>query len=273
MSVAYAASIPARFHGAATNLPPTRVVIHATVSPCVAGGARNVATYFQSPQAGGSAHVIADPGELVRCVPDNVVAYHAPPNAHSLGIELCDPSAGDPARWGDKAHQAMLALAAGQVREWCDAYSIPAVWLSPADLVAGRRGITSHANVSAAWHETDHTDPGAGFPVAGFLDLVTGGDDDMTPEQAQMLQQVHDALYTDPKAFGLTPMWATLSSVARDVAEIKERVASMHAGNYGEKAGFAGGDLAWLDKRLNGVIEKLTPKKTTAKAAAKQAKG
>jgi hypothetical protein len=138
----------------------------------------------------------------------------------------------------------------------------------------GQAGFGWHGMGGAAWG--GHT--GCAGPLrdpqrATVLAQLTGDDDDMTPEQAQMLQQVHDALYTDPKAFGLTPMWATLSSVARDVAEIKERVASMHAGNYGEKAGFAGGDLAWLDKRLNGVIEKLTPKKTTAKAAAKQAKG
>lgn len=86
-------------------------------------------------------------------------------------------------------------------------------------------------------------------------------DDDMTPDQAKMLQEVHDALYSDPHAFGLTPMWATLSSVARDVADIKARVASMHAGDYGEGTGAEPGDLRWLDHRLNAVIAKLTPPK------------
>lgn len=33
---------------------------------------------------------------------------------------------------------------------------------------AGQRGICTHADISAAFRESDHTDPGSGFP----LDLV-----------------------------------------------------------------------------------------------------
>jgi hypothetical protein len=40
------------------------------------------------------------------------------------------------------------------------------------DLLAGRRGITGHSEVSAAYGRTDHWDPGPGFPVDGFLDRV-----------------------------------------------------------------------------------------------------
>ncbi len=45
-------------------------------------------------------------------------------------------------------------------------------WLAPGDLVAGRRGITGHVDVSRAFELSDHWDPGPGFPVESFLDTV-----------------------------------------------------------------------------------------------------
>jgi hypothetical protein len=44
--------------------------------------------------------------------------------------------------------------------------------LSADDLLAGRRGLTGHAQVSAAFRKSDHWDPGPGFPVESFLDRV-----------------------------------------------------------------------------------------------------
>jgi hypothetical protein len=45
-------------------------------------------------------------------------------------------------------------------------------WLDADDVRAGRRGITGHAEVSAAYRQSDHWDPGPGFPVESFLDRV-----------------------------------------------------------------------------------------------------
>jgi N-acetylmuramoyl-L-alanine amidase CwlA len=81
---------PAFRTSAGANKPPTRVVIHSTVSPCKPGGAEQIAAYFRSPAAGGSAHYVVDPDEVVQVVFDSVIAWHAPPNAHSIGIEMCD---------------------------------------------------------------------------------------------------------------------------------------------------------------------------------------
>jgi hypothetical protein len=44
--------------------------------------------------------------------------------------------------------------------------------LSADDLLAGRRGLSGHAQVSAAFRKSDHWDPGPGFPVESFLDRV-----------------------------------------------------------------------------------------------------
>lgn len=177
---------PAAHDSGPGNLPATRVVIHSTVSPCVPGGRHAIADYFRSPAAGGSAHYVADPVSCVQVVHDHIIAWHAPPNAHSFGIEMCDmpgPLPGDhfiPAvwkaarrtwRWRHPNQKAMLHVTAQLTAELCLAYSIPAVWLAPRQLRAGRKGVTSHANVSRTWHQSTHWDPGF-WPRRRFMRMV-----------------------------------------------------------------------------------------------------
>ena len=164
---------PAKFHGGSGNKPIDRIVIHCTVSPCVKGGARNIAAYFRDRVTRpSSAHYVVDPGEVVQTVWDSVVAYHAPPNDHSLGVELCDPMTGPGSRWRDDDHEAMLRHAAELVAGLCAAYNVPVRHVTPAQLRAGERGICGHADVRDAWHQTTHYDPGETFPWAHFLKLV-----------------------------------------------------------------------------------------------------
>lgn len=159
-------------HEGGPNGTITRVVIHATVSPCEPGDARNVAAYFQSPNSGGLAHYVVDPTEVVGCAPLDRWVWHAPPNPGSIGVELCDPQTGADSRWADDNHVAMLNRAASLVAGLCVHYSLPIVHLSAADLLVGKHGITGHAEVSGAWHQSDHTDPGSGFPWSAFIALV-----------------------------------------------------------------------------------------------------
>lgn len=168
---------PAAHTSTGNNKPINRIVLHGTVSPCVAGGARTTAAYFRSPSAGGSAHYVVDPVEAVQVVYDGVIAWHAPPNPNSLGVEMCDPvgdAQGKPlplSRWKDADHQKMLKLAARLVAELCLAYDVPVVLLSPADLKAGKRGICEHSDVSEAFHQSTHWDLGL-FPRRAFLRMV-----------------------------------------------------------------------------------------------------
>lgn len=164
---------PAKFHGGSDNKPITRVVIHCTVSPCVEGGADATARYFrESVTRPSSAHYVVDPGATRQVVYDSVEAYHAPPNRGSIGVELCDPQTGPETRWADDAHEAMLRRAARLVARLCLANGVPITKLGPADLLAGKHGICGHVDVSNAWHQTTHTDPGAGFPWPHFMQLV-----------------------------------------------------------------------------------------------------
>ena len=165
---------PAKFYGSKVNKPIKRLVIHLTISPCEIGGARSVAAYFRSyVTRPSSAHVVIDPSEAVQVVWDSYIAFHAPPNEHSKGYELCDPGTGPASRWDDLNHRRMLRQAARLVAADCLAFGIPPVKLGPYKLREGRKGICGHADVSKAFGQTDHTDPDSGaFPWRRFMRMV-----------------------------------------------------------------------------------------------------
>ena len=71
--------------------------------------------------------------------------------------------------------QAVVERAARLTADVCARYGIPLRRLRAADLVAGKRGVTGHADVSAAFHKSDHWDPGPDFPWTRFLRLARGG--------------------------------------------------------------------------------------------------
>lgn len=173
-----------------SNLPVTRVVIH-TTEPNMgfprsseSGQAHSIAEYFTSPSSGGSAHYVVDVQNEEHCVPENTIAWHAPPNQGSIGIEVCGQAAYSNAEWRSTTLQPLLNRVAARTADLCHRYNIPVVKLSPQDLLAGRHGICGHRDVTDAWHQSDHQDPGPDFPWAEFLGLVhdhLGS----TPPQAQ----------------------------------------------------------------------------------------
>lgn len=213
---------PAANHSGSGNKPIHRIVIHSTVSPCEPGGARNIAAYFRSESAGGSAHYVVDPAETVQSVYDGVIAWHAPPNSHSIGIEMCDyPSASSAKRWRDGNHRRMLRRVARLTARLCLAYDVPIRFLSPADLKAGKHGITTHSNVSRAFRQSSHWDPGA-WPRRAFMrqvqaaarDIQDGKPDPDPPSQsepgpraradARKLRQARERLKTKRAKRGVT---------------------------------------------------------------------
>ena len=167
--------IKAARHGG-TQGKINRIVIHCTVTPCEPGWAVKVARYFQTVTRPASAHFVVDPKKIVRCLPDHIIAYHAPPNTGSIGVELCDWQKGKSSRWQDESHQDMMELAADLVSDLAKQYNIPLVWLTPTELKAGKRGICGHIDVSKAWGLTDHGDPMAAgpFPKDQFMRMVKG---------------------------------------------------------------------------------------------------
>ena len=175
-------------HSGNGNKPIRRIVIHSTVSPCEPGGARSIAAYFRSSSAGGSAQYVVDPDEEVQAAYDSVVCWHAPPNPHTLGIEMCDipgPVPDDKPgsarwkslrrawRWARPEQRRMLRRTARLTAELALAYDIPIRFLSASAMRANQdvEGITTHANTSQAFGQSTHWDPGW-WPRVRFMRLV-----------------------------------------------------------------------------------------------------
>lgn len=162
------------------------VVVHTMEAPEKPDTAENVARWFagsSAPKA--SAHYCVDANSIVQCVRDEDVAWAAPGcNHNGLQIEHAGYARQGRAGWADAYSQNMLRLSAGLAGRSCRRYGIPVRWLTVADLKNGRRGITSHANVSAAFKKSNHTDPGGDFPVDLYLRWVRDAADARPPKPA-----------------------------------------------------------------------------------------
>jgi hypothetical protein len=184
-------------HSGTGNHPVTRVVIHSAVMPCEPGRAHQLGQMNSAGSGGGSWHYATDPAETFQCSFDSYVCWHAPPNSNSIGIEMADMPGPAPSdelrptgarlltakavaawksgrrswRWAKKDQRAMLRRTAKLTAHLCLAYDLPLRFRGPRALRNGKRGITTHANVSAAWGESTHWDPGW-WPRAWFMVLV-----------------------------------------------------------------------------------------------------
>lgn len=154
-----------------------RVVVHVTDSGeypwcSMPETALGTIRYFTSPNSGGSAHVVCDTETTLRALPDNVVAYHAPPNENSIGVEIAGRAALTREQWLSPSCWPAVERGAAEVTAAAMRHNVPLVRLSPADLVARKRGICGHVDVSQAFRQSDHWDPGPGFPWDEFVARV-----------------------------------------------------------------------------------------------------
>ncbi len=134
------------------------------------------ARWFATPVSRVSAHYCVDANSVVECVREKDIAWHARGgNTSSVGVELAGFARQTSAEWADRYSTALLERAARLVADVCRRKRIPIRWLVADDLVAGRRGITAHSEVSKAYRKSDHWDPGPGFPIERFLALVRTG--------------------------------------------------------------------------------------------------
>jgi N-acetyl-anhydromuramyl-L-alanine amidase AmpD len=149
------------------------VVVHTMEMDEKGDTAESCARWFANPRAQVSAHYCVDNNSIVQCVREQDVAWHAPgANHNGIGIEHAGRAAQTAGDWADSYSTAMLGLSAKLVGEIVSRYRIPIVWLQPSDLLAGRRGITSHLNVSKAFRRGNHWDPGKSFPIEKYLAAV-----------------------------------------------------------------------------------------------------
>lgn len=172
-------------YSAGDNTPYDHVVIHSAVMPCERGAARKLGQMNQTSTTG-SWHYATDPFEEVQCSWDRIVCWAAPPNPRKIHIEMADwpkpwPVGEHPPswwvkfkrvwRWATPNHRRMLKRTARLTAELLLAGDLPLRFCTAADLKVGKKGWTTHAEVTQAFHQSTHWDPGA-WPRRRFGRLV-----------------------------------------------------------------------------------------------------
>jgi len=181
--------------------PPLWHVIHDMEKTESADCAEWTANYFHT-GAGGrsvSSHYTADNTSIVQCVLLKHSAWtvgNRPGNNRGINWELCGFAAQTREQWLDPFGIAMLHRIVPVMRSDGAKYGIPPIRRTISELQAWKPGVTSHNDLGKAFGFTDHTDPGSNFPWDYFMELLAGGDVDMTPEEHQMLKDLHYLFFT-----------------------------------------------------------------------------
>lgn len=145
------------------------VVLHSTESDRALA-----ALNWMESQKNGSYHNLVDiNGDEWQMVPYNRQAWAAMYSGNRIGLHICAAgrAAWPRSRW--LGNSAQVATLAKRIAYFSQMYGIPIVRLSPADVRAGKRGICTHADISAAFRESDHTDPGVNYPMDELLRQAT----------------------------------------------------------------------------------------------------
>ena len=157
-----------------SNGTVTRIVIHDEEYPETSTSAEVIARMFSTTTREASAHFVVDDNSIIQCVPLDCRAWHAPPNLGSIGIEHAGYAKQTRAQWLDAFGMRMLRRSAELTAWLCRRYAIPVRRPSVAELRSHAKGIYGHLDVTDAFHETDHTDPGKNFPWDVYLSMVRG---------------------------------------------------------------------------------------------------
>ncbi len=149
------------------------VVIHTSEFPERLGAARACAAWFADPGSEVSAHYCVDADEVIQCVREEDIAWHARGgNRTSIGVELAGLAAQGARAWGDAYSVAVLDRAAALIADVCGRHGVPVRRIRAPGLRRGLRGIAGHVDVSEAFGRSDHLDPGTAFPWMRFLAAI-----------------------------------------------------------------------------------------------------
>lgn len=165
--------VQARWYTPANRTVFGHVVLHTMEYWERADSAEWCQNFFATSDRQGSTHCMVDNDSITRSVLDHDVCWGANGvNKSGLHIEHAGYAAQGPIDWADDYSTKMLALSAELTATWCQTYAIPAVYVDAAGLIAGQRGITTHAQAEIAFPYGGHTDPGVSFPIDAYVARV-----------------------------------------------------------------------------------------------------
>lgn len=196
---------PASFSPGRPAGPPRFIVVHYTAGSEGPGSAEAGAAYDRQRTDGTSAHYYADSDSVVQCVRTTDRAHTALYHGNLWGIhyELCGTRQSRE-QWLDGISRATIRTAARQMARDMAKYGIPNTRTTDVRNPAAR-GITGHVDWTKGWPEDggDHIDPGPEFPWDVLLSDIGGGEEeDMTPEQANQLNQIFNAVFKGGGSMG-----------------------------------------------------------------------
>jgi N-acetylmuramoyl-L-alanine amidase CwlA len=170
-------------------------VLHETATPGASD--ENERAYFNSAYRGASAHAFVDYNSITQTVPWTEQAWHAGPTANKryIGIELCNYK--EALKFEEIWNRAV----------WLFAY-VHVNIINVTDI--NNVTLMSHAEVSAKWKETDHTDPIGYFARFGkTVDDFRRGVQDMINKMIAPKKYYVVTNYLPPEKYGieLNSLW------------------------------------------------------------------
>jgi N-acetylmuramoyl-L-alanine amidase-like protein len=145
------------------------IVLHSTEGSTAEGAA----AWFTNPNAEGSAHLVVDDSVCFRTLENGQVPWAAPgANTNGFHVEQAGYARWTRTDW--LSHDRTLRRSAYKTAFHAHLFNIPLRWVGPIGLRIGRKGVTTHRDVTNAWpvlgHRAGwHTDPGTGFPKDRFM--------------------------------------------------------------------------------------------------------
>jgi hypothetical protein len=164
------------------------VVIHATDNTASDEGE---AGYAETRSDHTSAHFYSDEDSVIQALDTDHIAFGCFPtgNSRSVQVEISGLS--------NHLSDASLRRVAPVVARVCQEYGLPIQHVDSLGLRNGIRGISGHLDVTYAWGEGDHTDPGTSFPWQTFIGYVAAAANPPTVRREDGID-----MFTLPEGFG-----------------------------------------------------------------------
>lgn len=149
------------------------IVLHDMEVTAYDAAAEAVGRYFEMKASGGSTNYGVDNNSIQSYLDDNVIPWGAPSvNTNGLHIEQMGKASWTTAQW-HKLAAGTLDRTAWLVAQKSKKLGIPIRTLTDAQVKSGSKGVTTHKQVTRAYHVYGgHTDPGDGYPLGFVLDLA-----------------------------------------------------------------------------------------------------